>query len=508
MLEPTFYPHGPPDVDLVETHISWVFLAGELAYKVRKPIVLPFLDYGSPDRRRQLSEEEVRLGRRLAPRTYLGVRGIRRLGNGFELTDADAANVFEYAVEMRRVDQSRTLATLLAAGTADVDDLQRVARRIAAFHLTAEHVEAPSPAADVAASIGENFSTLLTWSERFDGLLERSHRFAVAFLHAHRELFEQRCATGWVRDCHGDLRAQHVVVTDEIEAFDPVEFDPRLRQIDVAADLAFLVMDLWAADRPDLAGELATEYRRAGGDYGSEALLFFYAAYRAWVRAKVACVRAGELRPGTEHDLAFVEARRYAQIARQLEWRARCPLVVVVTGQAASGKSVLASKLAERSRLPVLSSDVVRKTMLGLSPTERAPDHAYAEERSLDVYRELGRRAAAECATGAIVDATFRRRSHRDAFRAAYGGSHPAPLFVECVAPAVVLAERARRRERNARISDADVAVVNRQAAEMEPLDEVPAEAVLVLRTDRPSDGLVDSVETWLDERRAASSAS
>jgi hypothetical protein len=499
MRSPAFYPHAPESVEVVESHISWVFLAGDRAYKLRKPVSFPFLDYGTPERRREMAEAEVRLGRRLAPDLYLGVLPLRRSDGTWTLGGAGEPGA-EHVVEMRRFDERCTLAALVERDAADAELIRSVARRVAGFHAIAEPAGAGRfDAGAVAATVSENFGTLLPFAEAVGPReLEAAHGFAVAFLHARHELLEDRVTRGFVRDCHGDLRAEHVLVQrGDIEVFDPLEFDAELREIDVSADLAFLVMDLFALGAERLAETLVAEYEAAGGDHGGRPLLFFYGAYRAWVRAKVACLRAGELAPG-ERVAALEEARGFAALGRRLAWRARPPSVLVVCGASATGKTHLAEPLAELSGLPLLGSDKVRKELAGLAATERAPDSAYSEEASLRTYRELGARAAASPG-GAIVDATFRRRAHRAAFADGLGG---AALFVQCVAPEAVVAERAARRERDpARVSDATAAIAARQLAEFEPLSEVAPGAHLVLRTDRPVEQPIAEVEAWLDRR-------
>ena len=499
MRSPGFYPGAPESVEIAESHISWVFLAGDRAYKLRKPVVFPFLDYGTAERRRELCEEEVRLGRRLAPDLYLGVRPLQRADGGWAL-GAPGEPGEEHVVEMRRFDEENTLAALAARGEADTAVVAAVTRRIAEFHQAAEPAETGRfDAGVVAATVSENFGTLLPYAEALGaGELAAAHRFAVAFLHARHELLEDRVTRGWVRDCHGDLRAEHVIVAGgSVEVFDPLEFDPELRQIDVSADLAFLVMDLIALGAAELATTVVSEYEAAGGDHGGRPLLFFYGAYRAWVRAKVACLRAGELPPG-ERGGALAEARHFAAVGRRLAWRARMPLVLVVCGGAATGKTHLAEPLAAISGLPRLSSDVVRKELAGLGPTERAREADYSEEASLHTYRRLGARAAA-APDGAIVDATFRSRAHRAAFAEAFGGH---ALFVECIASAAVVAERAARRELDpGRESDATAAIAVRQLGEFEPLDEVPPEDHLPLRADQPLDDVLGALEAWLDLR-------
>jgi aminoglycoside phosphotransferase family enzyme/predicted kinase len=486
---------------VVESHISWVFLAGDRAYKLRKPVVFPFLDYGTAERRRAMCEEEVRLGRRLAPDLYLGVRPLTQTAGGWGL-GRPGDDGPEYVVEMRRFDAERTLEAAVSSGEADEATVRAVARRIAEFHLAAP--QAPEGRFDpeaVAATVSENFSTLLPYAPLFgEREFRAAHLFAVAFLHSQRGLLEERVSRGLVRDCHGDLRAEHVILEPGlVQVFDPVEFDPALRQIDVCAELAFLVMDIIDLGSENLAEALVDEYDAAGGDYGGRELLFFYAAYRAWVRAKVACLLAGERARGDERAAPVAEAHRLARLARRLAWRARGPLVLVICGGAATGKTVLAQAICDLSGLAHLSSDIVRKELAGLEPGERAPAEVYAEEESVHTYSELGARASG--LRGAVVDATFRRRSHRAAFSEAFGG---AAFFVECRAPTSVVEERARSRENDAsRVSDATAGIAVAQATEFEPLDEVPAARHLLMRTDRPLDQIVLDLETALDHRAA-----
>ena len=498
MRAPAFYPDRPARVEVVESHISWVFLVGDRAYKLRKPVVFPFLDYGTAERRRAMCEEEVRLGRRLAPDLYLGVRPLTQAAGGWELGRSGDDGV-EHIVEMRRFDPDQTLAAVLSSGNADEATVRAVARRIAEFHLSAP--QAPEGRFDpeaVAATVSENFSTLLPYAPLFgERELAAAHLFAVAFLHSRRRLLEERVARGFVRDCHGDLRAEHVILEPgSVQVFDPLEFDPALRQVDVCAELAFLVMDLIDLGAENLAEALVDEYGAAGGDYGGPELLFFYAAYRAWVRAKVACLLAGELPRGDERAVPVAEAHRLARLARRLAWRARGPLVLVICGGAATGKTVLAQAICELSGLAHLSSDIVRKELAGLEPGRRAPSELYTEADSVRTYRELGTRAAGATG-GAVVDATFRRRSHRAAFSETFGD---ASLFVECRAPRSVVEQRARSRESDpARVSDATAGIAAAQATEFEPLDEVPATRHLLMRTDRPLAQIVLDLETALD---------
>jgi aminoglycoside phosphotransferase family enzyme/predicted kinase len=507
MSDPGFYSDPPDEVEVRETHISWVFLAGDRAFKLRKAVVFPFLDYGSAERRRHMCEEELRLGRRLAPELYVGIHAVVPRDSGFALAPPDDPEAREHVVEMRRFDEGRTLAALLERGEVVESDIRALARHIARVH--AEAGPAPSDSfgpPQVAATVTENFTTLLAYADEIgDPRLAAAHRFGVAFLHGRHGDLAARANEGHARECHGDLRAEHVVLSgDGVAIFDPVEFDAALRNIDVAADLAFLVMELAEAGRADLARVLVEEYRAAGGDDGGDVLLAFYAVYRAWVRAKVACLRAGELSPGAARQRELDHARELAALADRLSWRARGPLVLVVCGAAGTGKTHLAEALAAGSGMPHLSSDRVRKELAGVEPTARAPLREYSEEASLRTYRELGRRAANVAHGGVIVDATFRRSAHRQAFAEGYAGSGPSPVFVECRAPAAVVAERARRREIDAtRVSDATPEIAARQLAEFEPLDEVAPGSDLLVRTDREVAEAIDEIEAALDAQLA-----
>lgn len=264
------------------------------------------------------------------------------------------------------------------------------------------------------------------------------------------------------------------------------------------------MFDLAARGGERFADVLVSAYRDAGGDPGDDPLVAFYAAYRALVRAKIGLLRAAELPPtGAAHGEESARARDLIVRAERFAWRARLPLVIVVCGLPANGKSCLAKELAELCGLPHLSSDVTRKELAGLRSDQRAPRDIYSAEWNARTYAELGDRVAAASrgCGGAIVDATFRHRADRQVFAAAFDASAPL-LFVECQAPAQVLVRRAGRRGREpGRVSDADLAVVLREQRSWEPLDEVAASAHLVLRTDRPLGEVVGDVQALLDGR-------
>ena len=382
----------------------------------------------------------------------------------------------DYVVEMRRYDETRTLSATLERGELHAGDVAAVGRVLARFHEGAPHVTAgDAPVLAAERRFDRNLHELLGDVEQRGeiGRVQAIERFAHAFVTAHAQTLAERAGRGLIRDGHGDLRAEHVLLGDGIRVVDCVEFDRELRELDVADDLAFLVFDLAARGGERFAAHLVQAYRAAGGDPGPDALIAFYAAYRALVRAKVALVRAkvalvrAAQLPGQsgEHGHQSADARDLIGLAERFAWRARLPLLLVVCGVPASGKSHLARALAERSALPHLSSDVTRKRMAGLLPTERASSTTYSAEWNARTYAELGRSAAAAVATGggAIVDATFRHRADRTAFVAAFGDNTPM-LLIECHVPPAVLAQRSiRRQHRRGQVSDADAAVVQRE---------------------------------------------
>ena len=507
LARPDFYPARPDRVDVCETHISWVFLAGDRAYKLKKPLVLAFLDYGTPERRREMCREEVRLNRRLAPDLYLGVCAVAAHEQGLELAAADDPRAVDYLVEMRRYDEERTLAAKLERGELRRGEVVRLGRTLARFHHRARRVAAGgAPVLAVERRMTENFHELLAIVEQRAevGWVLELERFVHAFVVAHAQMLDARARRGLVREGHGDLRAEHILLGETLEVIDCIEFDRGLRELDVADDLAFLVMDLVAHGGDRFAKAVVRAYRDAGGDPGEDRLIAFYAAYRALVRAKVALLRAAQQpAAGSERARESAAARELLALAERFAWRARLPLVIVICGAPAAGKSRLAQALAELSHLPHLSSDVTRKRLAGIGLRQRASDAAYSAEFNRLTYAELGHHAAKETAAcgGALVDATFRHRADRDAFAEAFGDAAPL-LFVESRAPVRVRAERASRRDRQPRrVSDASLSVVLRERSAWEPLDELAPEAHVTLRSDRSVDTQIEDLRALLDRR-------
>jgi uncharacterized protein len=493
---------GSPPVTVHETHASWVFVAGDRAYKIKKSVALSFLDYSTLSRRHDACREEVRVNRELAPDIYLGVRAIVKTGPGFRLAPEGTPRAVEYAVEMRRFRESDTLAGLIDAGSLTRALIAAIARRLADFHRAAP-VVAGWGSQEVLAAWRTNVSELRRMAHPHEWCLDAAAAFGEAFVKAHAPEIERRALLGLIRDGHGDLRCEHVLAAPTVRVVDRIEFDRKLRCTDVACDLAFLAMDLEAHGQRWAARELSWAYRHAGMSPGSEALQSFYAAYWALVRVKVALIAAAA-HDGDARARALTRAQDLWALSERLCWRARRPVAVVVCGPAASGKSTLAAELSRRSGMPVVSSDVVRKSAAGLAATERARAEHYSERFTRATYELLGQEAqrALGREDGVIVDATCRSRVDRAMLLHRLQRAGLTRLVVCCDVPLQVALERAAQRLRDtSRVSDATPEIVAEQFRSFQALDELPGDSVLVLSTEQALDAQLAAVTRAVDRR-------
>ena len=319
LLDPRAYPGPPRRVELVQTQISYVFLADDLVYKVKKPVDFGFLDYSTLDKRLALSEKEVRLNRRLCADAYLGVVPVTREGDRYAVEGEGKA--FEYAVKMRRLPQDRMMDVLLPQGAVTAEMVRAVAARIADFHAkaaTGEEIGAYGSLDMVTKTIDGVFvrddlqiGTLID-PPLYQRLLDYEHDF----IRDNADLFLKRVANGRIRDCHGDLHAQHICFDGGICIYDCIEFADYLRYIDVAADVAFLAMDLDRFGRRDLSKVFIETYVEQSGDRDLKILLNFYKTYRAFVRYMVDCQQYADphIPAGQRQNVAAL-ARTYAGLA-------------------------------------------------------------------------------------------------------------------------------------------------------------------------------------------------
>lgn len=479
------YPFPVERVEMRQTHISVVFLAGKYAYKVKKPVDLGFLDFSTLAKRRHFCEEEVRLNRRLAPGVYLGVTSIARAGHG--VTVDGSGEAVEWAVKMRRLPDDATLLIRLVTGAVDVSLVQALARRVAAFHAAAaggDHVAAFGRFEVVAGNARENFtqSGPLVGTTVSQTVHERLRLLIEEALVLLRPLIDDRAKRGVPRDTHGDLHLDHVYhfpgrpAPDDLVVIDCIEFNERFRFADPVADMAFLVMDLRYRGRPELAAAFVEAYFAAANDVEGQRLLPFYVAYRAAVRGKVEGIESAEPEvPAADRAAVLAQAKAHWLLALgELESPDRRPCLVLVAGLPGTGKSTLAGSLADRAGFSVIRSDVVRKELAahtaGLSPPQPIGDGIYSPDWTDRTYAECMRRAEALLFEGGrvIVDATFGSEMRRRAFlEAAAGWAVPAVVFICEADPEVV---RRRLETRSGDVSDADWSVYLDAAAHWEPI--------------------------------------
>jgi len=513
MANAAFYPDRPAAVALVQTHISYVFLAGDDVYKVKKPVRFSFLDFSTLALRHHFCHEEVRLNRRLAPGVYHGVVAICREDQSYRLGREDDPNAVEFAVHMERLPDERILARLLDRNEATLQMIDRIAAHMAEFHRHADagpEVTANGNRDAIRRVLEDNFSGVrpfrdLTLPAADDDVIQA---FCSTFLDREASLFSQRQANRRIRDCHGDLHAEHIVVDDRIVIFDCIEFNPRFRYCDVASEIAFLAMDLDHRGHPELSARLITEYARLAEDVDLRQLVPFYQCYRAYVRGKVDSLKSAEpeVEPA-ERAAARLSARRHFALAYRYTWAYR-PCLVVIVGLSGSGKSTVAIALHERTGFAHFNSDVIRKELAGLPPDARAGAQygvdLYTPERSAQTYQTMLARAEAELAAGrgAIVDATFLHRSNRDSVRD-IASTHKMPfLFVECCCPAEIVRQRLDERVRaDIGPSDADWQIYLEQRQRYEPFAPEEASDRLVIDTTGPRDRLLSVIEQALRER-------
>ncbi|WP_210493186.1 bifunctional aminoglycoside phosphotransferase/ATP-binding protein [Patulibacter sp. SYSU D01012] len=492
-------------LERIDTHMSAVLLTADRAYKVGRARSFGFADHRTLAARRRACHAEIARNRVLAPDLYLGVRGVARTADGPRLTAGDDPDAFEVVVEMRRFAAADTLAAHAQRGPLPDPELEAVAERVARYHRGARRVAAaedvPGACAHVLRLLDDDADELAALLDAADdrAALHRVQRRLRAYVRDHGELLAERAAGGWIRALHGDLRAEHVLLgEDGVRVVDALAFADDLREVDVADELAFLAMDLETCGAGEAAPRLLGAYRRHGGDPGPATLRALYAAHRACVRAKVAALRGDVDGP----DRAAEVARGRLALAERHAWRTHGPRAYVLAGPSGSGKSLLADRLARRTGIPVLSSDVLRKAAAGLAPTEHAPDALYAPAVTAATYAELGRRAAARLEEGesVVVDATSLTRAHRRALAAAMPGEAHRTIHVVCDAPAPVLRRRvAARAAAPGSASDATLPVLEAQLRAREPLDEVPAARVVPLRTDAPVEAVLDRLAAALD---------
>lgn len=470
LLDPARYPHPAAGVERVETHASWILLAGEFAYKLKKPITLPFLDYGTLARREACCRAELALNRRFAPDLYLDVLPIGG-------TPADpipgATPAIEWAVRMRRFDEAGRLDHVAARGGLRPEHLSQLAATVHALHAAAASAASGTrfgaPAAVLAAA-RENFDELRELLPAADqAMVERLAAWTEEEFARREGDFAARKSDGCIREGHGDLHLGNLALIDgRVTPFDCIEFNDDFRWNDPASEVAFVWIDLLDHGQPGLAAWFLTAWLEVGGDFPAMAVLPFYAVYRAVVRAKVAALRARQ-----EGPPAAARERAAAGEYLGLAWRIAMPAppsLEITCGLSGSGKTTASTArllACGDGRLVRLRSDVERKRLFGLQPLASSGSvpggGIYTPEANERTYRRLAELARGMLAAGwsVIVDAAFLRRAERKAFRTLAAEAHAEFFILFADAPTEELRRRIAARAGDA--SEATQAILERQ---------------------------------------------
>ncbi len=485
---------------MIQTHISWVFVAAPYVFKIKKPVNLGFVDFSTLKKRRHFCQREIELNRRLAPEIYLGVVPIYKTTSGFSFYAEGA--IADYSVKMRELPHGWFLNELLAKGLVGEKEINRV---IACLHRFYES-ETPSPEIEqwgtpekLKISTDENFAQVERFVRRTisPAAFETIRHFTNHFYAANEKLFGDRIQQHRILDCHGDLHLDHIHLTPEATTiFDCIEFNDRFRFIDIANDLAFLAMDFDFEGRSDLGNLLLRNAACEFQDAGMLKLADFYKCYRAFVRGKVQSIQGISMKTTTPEEHAE-QATRYFRLALQYAVSGSDPLVLVVMGRVGTGKTTVARQLGSELNWPVFSSDQIRKTLASVPLTKRtAPElhnKVYSEQMTGQTYRKLLEQglAALEVHGGVVLDATFSNRANRESLRERCAKADVRLQVMELETAPDKIESRLRGREQSVtEISDARLEDLEKLSAAYEPPSECAPDLLKVSANNAVNDAM------------------
>ena len=496
MMQPDFYPHSTGRIELLQTHISYVFIAGDFVYKVKKPFNLGFLDFTSLDRRKYYCREELRLNRRLAPDTYLDVVEIFENDDG-RIVLGKGDRVIEYAVKMKILPRDRMLKVLLSQGKVDQAVMKAIARKLVDFHEKAETGGEIDEIGGIE-TIRRNHDDNFIETEYFiDATIpECQYRFiksyVVNFIERNESLFRKRVADHRIRNCHGDLHLEHICVTDsDIVIFDCIEFEKRFRYNDIAAEVAFLAMDLENNGYRDCEETFVDAYIQYSQDSEIRLLLNFYKCYYAYVRGKVTSLKLGNSEMD-QHEQGETKkgASQYFDLAYTFAARLEKPALILMAGLMGTGKSNLAKRIASRLGAFIIQTDTIRKEILNIPPTdhhyEAFGNGIYASDMTQLTYEKAVEVASEKLKEGkpVIIDASFKNRNER-ARASEVAKKLGSDFFViECVCREDIIKQRLESRiSEKGEASDGRWEIFQAQKETFETITEVPEGSHIVIDT-------------------------
>lgn len=511
LLKPTSYPHEPRTVKHIQTHISDVFLAGPLVYKLKKPVDFGFLDFTSLKKRKYFCEKEVELNRRLC-RIYVGVEEISISDGNYKFGKGD--KTIEYAVKMKRLPEKYFLKNLIKKGNVSLDDLKRIIDRLVEFY------ESQNQGVDLNYfGTPENIKSFIygniSLARKFIGktISFPSHEaikfYNDRFFEWDSSLFQERIDGGFIKDCHGDLHLNNINITPRYVCIhDCIEFNDRFRFIDIASDVAFLAMDLDFNGRRDFADFVVAEISKRMSDDRIYEVIDFYKCYRAFVRGKVESLKSEEASvPKRESRSSKKRAADYFKLSLKYALFGSRPVFIVVFGLIATGKSTLAGLIARELDCTVISSDKIRKELVGVPPAERRYEPfdkgIYSEEITDKVYNEIIKmgKHLAESGSTVVLDASFSKRKYRKLVVEEARSIGISLYFIQTTARDKTIRERLQRREVCGKsISDARLELLESFRKGFEETRELPRKIYVTVSTDGAPDQVLSDTFVGLIE--------
>ncbi|MDA0672395.1 MAG: AAA family ATPase [Cyanobacteria bacterium] len=489
MTQPNFYPHGVKEpIRLIQTHVSYVLLTGDYAYKVKKPVDFGFLDYSTLAKRQHFCQEELRLNQRTAADLYLAVLPITQTGDRYQFNGD--GTVVDYAVQMRQFPQDALLSHRFDQGDLEEDLVRQLARTIAAFHQAAEtndEIRSYGTVPQVRQSIDENYDQTAAFigGPQTQAQFEATRAYTDRFFTERSALFQRRIDQGWVRACHGDLHLNNICYwQDHLWLFDCIEFNKPFRFVDVMFDIAYLVMDFTAQGRSDLVAAFVSEYVEQTGDWEGLEILPLYVSRQSYVRAKVTSFLLGDPAiPEADKQAAAAKAARYYTLAHDYV-QPQPGRILLMAGLSGSGKTTVARELSRALGAIHIRSDAVRKHLGGVPLQERGDDSLYTPAMTQRTYERLVSLGVTLAQQGytVILDAKYDRAQHREAAQAVAQEQSIPFHIVHCTAPKAILRQRVAARSGD--IADATVAVLEKQT--LEPFGPEAAAYVTTVDTTQP----------------------
>ena len=494
LLIPGAFPHPVGDIQLIETHISWVILTGEFAYKIKKPVDLGFLDFRELQQRRHFCNEELALNRRYTPEIYLELAPITGTAEAPRINGSGP--LLDYAVKMQQFDTDCLLAAISKRGEMNKHLVRSMARELARSHRDfAAVMEATKNPRAMQTAMLQNFDQAREYAidtsacARLDTLEDWTRTQIERLL----PLMQQRVRDGHIKDLHGDLHLNNMVLLNgRVRFFDCIEFNKNFRLMDTIAEMAFLAMDL--AYREEPAQQLVNDYLEYSGDYAGLSLLNLYRTYFAMVRAKVSLMQEPITHADIGQTAAYGQFQGYLALALTYT-KQKPPFLALMHGVSGSGKSTVAMHMAEHFDAIRLRSDVERKRLFGLQPddsSEAIADNIYSSAASRKTFERLATlcRDVIQAGLPCIVDATFLHRKTREEF-IALAGEHGIPaLIADCVASQSCIRERLRQRTREKKdASEADIDIMQKQLADAQAFDSSEQPYVVSIDSEKPFNG-------------------